>query len=498
MKCWAIAALLAGCVIDDVNLEGKACPCASGWVCDSIRNVCVRSLLDIDANPGDGPLPDLPCSNGIKDGDETDVDCGGACLACPSAACAADADCVTGACKLPAGVCVLASGPPNWLAVAGMHNARFGLAAALGKDGRIYAIAGLNTTNLNVVEAYTPFPTDSWDDTIPSAMVRRRGLAAATGVDGTIYAFGGKDGTNTIAFSTTEAYEPTTRMWSAAPNMLTARFAPGGVRGPDERIYAIGGSGLTTPTLASVERFDPATQAWGAIEPLNTPRHSLAAVMGPDNLIYAIGGLYMENPVALVEAYSPPNNTIGWTARAAMPTARYALAAAVGRDGRIYAIGGGVGSFSTSTGTPTVEAYSPADDRWDAAANLPVSPGYLAAATGADGCIYVMGGLNGSLFGADNLYAVYAYCPRISLSRTSARVGDVVSLSGSNFAASTTVNVYLGSAAGRVGAQTTNAAGQLIAPITFTVPAADPGPHLVTAIDERSRYPMTVTLTVVN
>ena len=46
------------------------------------------------------------CFDRVRDGDETDVDCGGGCRACPSQAmCAAPADCQTGACD--AGRCAL-------------------------------------------------------------------------------------------------------------------------------------------------------------------------------------------------------------------------------------------------------------------------------------------------------------------------------------------------------------------------------------------------------
>jgi len=34
--------LCAGCVLEEVDLEGRACPCADGWTCDATRSVCVR------------------------------------------------------------------------------------------------------------------------------------------------------------------------------------------------------------------------------------------------------------------------------------------------------------------------------------------------------------------------------------------------------------------------------------------------------------------------
>lgn len=59
---------------------------------------------DGDCRPQDA----TSCFDRVRDGDETDVDCGGACKACTGRrACAIDADCVTGACD--AGTCRAAS-----------------------------------------------------------------------------------------------------------------------------------------------------------------------------------------------------------------------------------------------------------------------------------------------------------------------------------------------------------------------------------------------------
>jgi hypothetical protein len=51
-------ALLSGCLIPDVNLEGRPCPCASGYVCDVPRDVCVRAIPDGGRPPPDAPRPD--------------------------------------------------------------------------------------------------------------------------------------------------------------------------------------------------------------------------------------------------------------------------------------------------------------------------------------------------------------------------------------------------------------------------------------------------------
>lgn len=52
----ALALALAGCSIPEVDLDGKQCPCASGWTCATATNTCVREPGAIDA--ADGTLAD--------------------------------------------------------------------------------------------------------------------------------------------------------------------------------------------------------------------------------------------------------------------------------------------------------------------------------------------------------------------------------------------------------------------------------------------------------
>lgn len=38
----ALGLMLLSCSVDDIDLSGKSCPCASGWRCDDLNNVCVK------------------------------------------------------------------------------------------------------------------------------------------------------------------------------------------------------------------------------------------------------------------------------------------------------------------------------------------------------------------------------------------------------------------------------------------------------------------------
>jgi N-acetylneuraminic acid mutarotase len=78
----------------------------------------------------------------------------------------------------------------------------------------------------------------------------------------------------------------------------------------------------------------------------------------------------------------------GWTTVAPMPTARDDVAAATGSDGRIYVVGGSAGSYALQTS----EVYTPSTNTWTSIASMSTDRQYPAAAAGPDGRIYVFGG----------------------------------------------------------------------------------------------------------
>ncbi len=100
----------------------------------------------------------------------------------------------------------------TWSSVAALPTPRFDLAAATGPDGKVYAIGGISprpddptrTIVVSSVDAYDP-TTDTWTpvDCIKASF----GLAAATGPDGRIYAIGGSDPTGHVR-DTVAAYAP--------------------------------------------------------------------------------------------------------------------------------------------------------------------------------------------------------------------------------------------------------------------------------------------------
>jgi hypothetical protein len=72
----------------------------TGGFCDD-KGTCLQCVLDADC-PGVGQRCKanicVSCGDGIQNGDETGVDCGGSCGACLSAPCTGDQECATGNC----------------------------------------------------------------------------------------------------------------------------------------------------------------------------------------------------------------------------------------------------------------------------------------------------------------------------------------------------------------------------------------------------------------
>jgi len=192
----------------------------------------------------------------------------------------------------------------------------------------------------------------------------RLGLAAATGKDGKIYAIGGRDATQAPT-DIVEVYSPATQTWSKGPSLSTKRLALVAVTGADGKIYAIGGRDAANNPLTVVEAFDTDTGVWTTVQPLLTGRYWFGATLGTDGRIYALGGLGDLGFLDDVEAFTPGT---GWKALKAMPEPRGWLSAATSADGRVFAIGGSTPSEDMPAGQPppmrTMLGFDPKTSVW--------------------------------------------------------------------------------------------------------------------------------------
>jgi len=166
--------------------------------------------------------------------------------------------------------------------------------------------------------------------------------------------------------------------------------------GSDGRVYALGGtSNDGRPVTAAVFAYDVNLDAWTTVASMSAgPRRSFACASDAHGLVYAIGGYDFGNPPAAlsrVEQYDPQLNS--WTLLPDMPTPRQGAAAATGADGRMFVIGGTDTSLQTLDVT---EIFDPDTYAWRTASPMTTPRTNFAAVAGLDGQIYVFGGYSGN------------------------------------------------------------------------------------------------------
>jgi hypothetical protein len=421
---------------------------------------------------GTGGQPNQ-CADGMMNGNETDVDCGGSCGKCNvNRACAADTDCKTGSCQRL--FCALVSGPPNWLSGPMLTYGRGYVTAgvALGPGVSTLFVIGARDDAVDTDPALTSYEELYTGETGWSAYTDGRGTtgAAATDAAGDL-----------LIFSDSATWR------LSVPHVLTQlstvvpshRYQAAAATGPNGLVYVVGGNDGTTGTASgAIEAYDPVMNKWTTgLRAMPTPRAMLAAATGPDGLIYAIGG------TSDVEAYNPTTNT--WTAKSALPTDGLLISAATGPDGRIYALGGLGGALGR------VDAFTPAINRWASVAPISDSRAGIGVVVAPDGHIWAIGGTTNPEIPAENVVQIYG--PVASITPTAGAPGSNVSITGSNFAANATVSVYLGSVTGTpLATGTTSSTGVLTAAIGFKVPSAAAGNQMFIVVDDRSQYPIGV------
>jgi len=302
----------------------------------------------------------------------------------------------------------------GWAPVPPISRPRVGLSAVTGSDGRIYAIGGADYRTsenpTNTVEAYNPdLPQLGWLP-VASMLVPRKDFGAAVGSDGRIYAVGGTDDSFQQSTSV-EAYDPKKpdQGWVGVAALPAPAYSDRAVAaGPDGRIYAMGGfgcagQGTTERRCETVQVYDPITRRWAEVAPMPTGRIAPAATLGPDNRIYALGGspAFQVDRSKVVEAYTQGRRPLGggsagekiqapdtWVGVAPMTRTRSTAGIAAGLvpdDPRIYAIGG-----ASSGGEKSAEVY--VDGSWRPLPAMSFARTGTAAATGSDGRIYAISG----------------------------------------------------------------------------------------------------------
>jgi len=175
--------------------------------------------------------------------------------------------------------------------------------------------------------------------------------------------------------------------WKEVASMAVDRSAFAAVTGADGLIYAIGGYTKTRiSSTEQVEAYPPGTDKWFAAPPMSAARWHFAAASSQNGKLYAFG--LPSGPDS--ESFAVATSATAWTPIKELPARRGDIAATTGPDGRIYVIGGSVDSFGAAMAR--VDVYTPGTNTWAAAASLQTPRAGLAAVTGRDGRIYAIGG----------------------------------------------------------------------------------------------------------
>ena len=429
---------------------------------------------------GDDVAP--TCFDGVRDGDEAAIDCGGSCPACAvGAECAAAADCVTGNCAA-SGTCEPATGTPSWLPIADMPIARLGLAAERGSDGRIYVFGGglIDGEPDAEVDAYDP-DLDQWSAAPPLPTPRDR-ITGAIDASGTIYAIGGEESSSVI-----ETFVPGQAQWQTGPSLPTPRGYSGAVTDAAGGIHVIGGA-MGDPTvgadLVTAHEVLSTGGSWGDDADLPAARSDASAAIAADGTIWMVGGR-LPAVTNTVVAYDPAADA--WTTLPSLTNVHSDLGAVRAPDGRVFAVGG----FDGAGALTSVEAAR-VNGAWTAVASLSTPRDALAVALGADGRIFAFGGRQVS--NSDGSDSAEVYGPLLAVSARSASPGTQVIVSGTNFAVDAIVTILFDNIP--VERATTDSTG-VFASATVIVPSGlAPGPHAIEAVDDHSVYPVSFAFAV--
>jgi hypothetical protein len=236
-------AATCGAVVDNCGDTIQCGGCNADSVCSSNR--CVPH-----------------CGNGVKDGDESDVDCGGAtCGKCAlDKGCAGQSDCAAGTCD--SNVCRAGT----FTALADMPTGRSDAAVALGPDGKIWVLGGMvGSSAVTKVEVYDP-TKDSWSSATSMGTARAH-FGAAFGNDGKLYVAGGPEAPNASAGAsqTAEVYDSVSKMWTALPSLSVGRTGLRLAKDATGRLIAFGGYAYINyyqTEAESPESFTAGDSAW--------------------------------------------------------------------------------------------------------------------------------------------------------------------------------------------------------------------------------------------
>lgn len=227
-----------------------------------------------------------------------------------------------------------------------------GMAAVV--DGVIYLIGGQTDPNrayVDTVYALDP-KVGKWVEKARMPTARSAGVAVV--LDGKIYVAGGRPPRG----HDFAVYDPKADRWETLPNLPSQRnhIVGAAING---RMYVVGGrleGGFQSEKTTAFEAFDPTTRRWTAAAPMLKGRSGMNGVMAY-GCLHVWGGEHASGMFPDHDVYDP--RTDKWVKLPDMPIPVHGVTGAAFVNGLIWAVGGGTSNGGNS-GSLLNQTYRPA------------------------------------------------------------------------------------------------------------------------------------------
>jgi hypothetical protein len=296
----------------------------------------------------------------------------------------------------------------GWSNAGVLSTPRYGQLGVLLQGGRVLVI-GVSSEGGSLagnVDIYDPAKGWSLGPKLPSERV---GAVSAPLPGGRALLAGGSpffqgDSLPPGPLKTALIYSPTTRTWTKAPNMNTARTDATATVLPDGRVLVAGGYDrrvTTSPNLpyplvdilplASSQFFNPTSSTWTSGPALGHGRFGHSAIALKGGQVLVVGGADQQDPERLLnsaELYDPVTKKWLGAGTIGAPRTQFTLTALT--DGRVLLAGGLAADGSTVLRSTLL--FDPANGIWSPGPDLADARTGHAAAVLPDGRVLVTGG----------------------------------------------------------------------------------------------------------
>jgi N-acetylneuraminic acid mutarotase len=256
-----------------------------------------------------------------------------------------------------------------WTISGPLHVPRAAHDAVLLKSGEVLVAGGCTGTCLrtetDTAELYHE-ATGKWSPT-GSMRLARFGFGMVLLLNGKVLAVGGCTSQNVNGCITltgaAEIYDPVTGKWTPTGSLRVGRSALTATLMPNGKVLVAGGINAAGDPIASAEVYNPATGSWASTGAMHAARDEHTALLLPSGKILVAGG---ENifgvSTASAELYSPSTGT--WSATGNLHTSRLEYPAVLLKNGNVLVSGGNNVTADTTSVLSSAEIYNPATGKW--------------------------------------------------------------------------------------------------------------------------------------